>query len=412
MKKNRNRDVWTTRITSAAAFVLLCLVGSLLPAKAQEDYAPQGVAKGSFRAFPMLYSGIFYDDNVFRTSSGPISDYIYNFGGALAVQSNWNNHALNFTAAADRFQFDKFTEESRTEWSVGADTRLDIRRGESFTAAASYATRYEPRNSANTPSSAASPIEYRALHAEAVLGYRPARVGFEIGANYDRYDYDNVRLIGGGLLNNQDRDMRIASVWSKAAYEFSPGYAAFARLTYNSRDFEQRLDRFGVNRDSNGYAVEAGVDMRVTALISGNFYGGWFQQNYRAPLADISGFNFGAALTWSPTQLLTVKLNAARRLVDTTVPGASASNETSVVLGADFSITRDILLFGALDYVEASFSGTNRDDETVIFAAGLRYRMNRYMSAEARYTYQTRESSELGAGFDANSFMALLNFHL
>lgn len=367
---------------------------------------------GSFRAFPTLYSGIFYDDNVFRTASGPISDYIYNFGGALALQSNWNNHALNFSAAASRFQFDKSDDESRTEWSVGADTRLDIRRGESFTAAASYATRFEPRNSADTPSSAASPIEYRALHLEAVLGYRPARVGFEIGANYDRYDYDNVRLIGGGVLNNQDRDMRIASVWSKAAYEFSPGYAAFARVTYNSRDFLRRLDRFGVNRDSNGYAVEAGVDMRVSALISGSFYGGWFQQNYRAPLANVSGFNFGAGLTWSPTQLLTVKVNAARRLVDTTVPGASASNEASVGIGADFSITRDVLLFGSFDYVDASFSGANRNDETVIFGAGLRYAINRYVSAEGRYTYLKRDSSEAGADFEANTFMALLNFHL
>lgn len=393
----------------AAAFAVLCLAVPLLPAQAQ---APEGVAMGSFRAFPTLYSGIFYDDNVFRTASGPISDYIYNFGGSLALQSNWNNHALNFSAAASRFQFDKSNEESRTEWSLGADTRLDIRRGESFTAAASYAARFEPRNSVNTPSSAASPIEYRALHVEAVLGYRPARVGFEIGANYDRYDYDNVRLIGGGFLNNQDRDMRIASVWSKAAYEFSPGYAAFTRATYNSRNFLRRLDRFSVNRDSNGYALEAGVDMRVTALISGSFYGGWFQQNYRAPLANVSGFNFGAALTWSPTQLLTVKLNAARRLVDTTVPGASASNEASVGIGADFSITRDLLLFGSFDYVDASFSGANRNDEAIMFGAGLRYAINRYVSAEGRYTYLSRESSEAGAGFDGNTFMALLNFHL
>ena len=413
---------WQTRACRIAAVVAACLFGGAVVAPAQVglgqaaspqvDNVQRGVPAGAFRAFPEIYSGIFYDDNVYRTASGKHSDSALDVGGSLKLQSNWNNHALNLALVGNRLEYNTAARDSRTTWNVGADGRLDIRRGYDVQGAVSYGTEYEPRNSPNTIGSIEEPVQFHTSRLRGVASLRPSLLGFEVGASYENYDYDNTDLIGGGVLNNQDRDMSIASLWGRAAYDFSPGYAVFTRVTYNDRAFTMPLDRFGFDRDSTGYAVDAGVDMLVTNLVSGNLYAGWFQQVYDLPLKTIDGFNYGATLTWYPSPLLTVKLNAARRLFDTTVPGASAANEAVFGLSTDFSVTYTIVVTGTFDYVDVDYAGSTRTDQVRVFGAGITYRMNRYVSVEGRYTYIQRDSSDVFGRFDSNALLARLNLHL
>ena len=252
----------------------ICIFAGAGVTNAQVDEVQRGVAVGTFRAFPEIYTGIFYDDNVYRTATGKQSDGALDLGGSLKLQSNWNNHALNVAVEGNRLEYDKAVRDSRTSWSVGADGRLDIRRGYDVQGAVSHATEYEPRNSANTLGAIAEPVQFHTSRLRGEVSLRPARFGFEVGASYENFNYDNTDLIGGGVLDNQDRDMDIASLWGRAAYDFSPGYAVFTRVTYNDRAFKEPVDRFGSNRDSNGYAVDVGLDMLVATLVSGNIYAG------------------------------------------------------------------------------------------------------------------------------------------
>jgi hypothetical protein len=405
----------SNKISRTAALTMFLMAGAALPAFAAEDaatdYAPKGLPIGAFRAFPTIYAGIFYDDNVYRVQTGTVSDVIYNFGADVNVQSNWSRHALTLSGAINDFRYGDNSSENRTDWRVGAEGRADVARGIALNGNASYATLFEPRNSPNTPGFAAKPLEYSIGRIGGSFVYQPTRLGVEVGASLDNYSYEPTPLIGGGVISNLDREHQELTFYGRATYEFSPGARVFARGSYNERDFDVAVDRNGQNRNSDGYAIDAGVDLRLTRLIEGQVYIGYINQDYAAPLPDVSGINYGAALTWYPTQLLTVRLNAARQLVDTTLPGASASDNRSFGVIFDYEFLRNVLVRANFDYLMSVFPGSTREDSYMTAGIGFRYLMNNYLSAGAGYTYSNRDSNVVGQDFDDNTFRANLNVH-
>jgi uncharacterized protein (PEP-CTERM system associated) len=130
-----------------------------------------------------------------------------------------------------------------------------------------------------------------------------------------------------------------------------------------------------------------------------------------APLPDVSGFNYGATLTWYPTQLLTLRFNAQRRLTDTVVPGASASDDRIFGVIADWELLRNFLVRGTFEYIDSVFPGAARDDNYITAGISARYYMNNYISAGAGYTYSNRSSSVTGQDFDENVLRANVNLH-
>jgi hypothetical protein len=194
----------------------------------------------------------------------------------------------------------------------------------------------------------------------------------------------------------------VVQVHLQADYEFSPGYTAFLRGTYDSRSFDQAVDRSGVDRSSDGYRVDAGIALLVTRLIRGQLYAGYLAQNYDPPLGDISGFDFGAALDWYPTELFTVHINASRVLTDTTIIGASARDDSQIAVSADWELLRNLLVRGGVGYIDSEFQGTARQDEYFDAHLAVTYLVNRYIHATGSYVYSDRTSSVPGQDFSDN----------
>ncbi len=366
------------------------------------DYDPVGIPAGAFRIYPNLYGGIIFDDNVYRTQTNTQSDTIFELAPEILISSNWSQHALNLRGSLQTLDYDKLDSETRTNWSLGADGRLDILRGVDLSGATSYSITHEPRTSPDQPGFAANPTRYALTHAEATFRYRPARLGFQTGVIFDRYDFDNTLLVGGGILNNQDRNRDQFQGFVRGDYEFSPGYTAFLRGTFDNRSFEVKRDRTGVDRDSNGERIDAGVELLVTRLIRGQVFAGYLHQNYKAPLPDVSGFNYGAALDWFPTELITVHLNASRTLTDTTILGASTRDDRQIAASFDYELLRNLIIQGGASYTDSVFQGSVRDDEYVDANLAATYLISRYLSASARYTYSNRSSSVPGQDFNDN----------
>ena len=95
--------------------------------RAQQPVAQQqGYEAGSFLLYPEVTLTGFYDSNVYYTSANRISDYAGVFSPAVWLQSNWREHALNFTAGADLTRYWKQTIEDTNDWRVAAEGRYDF----------------------------------------------------------------------------------------------------------------------------------------------------------------------------------------------------------------------------------------------------------------------------------------------
>jgi hypothetical protein len=396
-----------------AGACLLCFSSAGTAAFAQgNEYAPKGLPLGAFRAFPTAYAGIMYDTNIYRQNNGSVGDSVYNFGGELLIQSNWSQHMLNLRGTVNSLQYNNRSNEDRTSFTVGANARVDIQRGSNLALGATHTRQFEGRNNPNTGASLRSPLQYDTSNFTAALKYMPTTIGVEVGGNYTIYDFSNARLNGGGFQNNRDRDHDQYEVYGKVSYAASPGYAAFVQGSYNEHLFDLRFDRTGVNRDSSGYAVDAGVDLEVTAQVQGHVYVGYFSQNYRTPLSDVDGFHFGGAIDWFPTNLITMHFVASHELVDTTLAGASTSAQSQIGVDADYELLRNLRLNAGANYVFADFDGTNREDSYLELVGGVKYFMNQYISAGASYRYYQRSSSFNGQDYDGSIVSGSVNLHL
>jgi hypothetical protein len=383
--------------------------------RARPEYDAKGIPMGGFRLFPILDLSESYDDNVLRLPVGQ-SDYIFTVSPSVRLVSQWGRHFLEIYGGLNNYNYSSLSRLSLTDWKVGSDGRLDISRAATLSANVYYGEMHEALSSPNTVGFQASPNRFNQTHAEVTAAYQPNRLGFGVGASYDRLDFLNTPLLGGGVLFNSDRNETEDQGFARVFYDFSPGYSAFVKGLYDSRHFDHFFDRSGLHRSSNGYRIDGGVDMKISELVAGQIYVGYleqsFSQNVPLPLRDISGVDYGVALDWFASPLLTVHLNGLRQINDTTLSSTSASEDSSIKLSADYELDYNLLLNAFVSYTNSRLVGTTRTDNYPGVGVGVKYLMNRYLSAYVAYAYSQRSSNFSGVNFSDNTVSIGLIGHL
>lgn len=376
------------------------------------EYDAKGVPLGGFRFFPDLKVVGAYETNIFRTQTNTVDDFFVDIAPSFRLQSEWTRHLLEVYGGLNNYNYARNTSENLTDWNVGADGRYDIAGGTSVYANGSASELHEARSSPNVTGFQASPNRYFLYHGEATGTIQPNRLGFTAGGTIDSFDYENTPLIGGGFLNNSDRDYDEYQGFLKAFYDFSPGYSGFFRAAYDSRKFHQFLDRSGFHRSSDGYRVDGGLNFQISHLLLGEAYVGYLSQDFAAPLQDVSGIDYSARLDWLATPLLTVHFQAARTLTQVILAGVSVSDDDIFGVSADYELYRNVILRAHGNYVSSTFVGSTRRDQSPDVGVAIKYLMNRNMSVDLGYNYSERATNVTGSNFHNSQVTLGLNLHL
>jgi len=376
------------------------------------EYDAKGLPLGAFRLRPALDVGATFDDNVFRTEKGKESDVYYTISPSFSLRSDWPRHQLEIAGSLTRYQYSKHASENRTDWDVGANVRIDVLRGTMIETAASYALSHEPRSAPDEPGGAKEPTEFSLAHSEVKFTHQPNRFGISLGAKFDRFDFKPTPLIGGGEFNNDDRDRDRYDAFAKVSYEMRPGAAMFLRGSYAQTRFDDRFDRNGFDRDSQGWRADAGFEFFPTHLVKGEAFAGYASESFKRPFKDINAVDYGAKLTWYATPLMTLHLTALRSFNPTTIAGASSTDDQSFGTSLDYELLRDLIIQTSVNYLDSKFEGISRNDRYLSAAFNAKWLITRYMNASAGYAYTDRNSSAPGRDFTDNAVMANLHFQL
>ena len=379
--------------------------------RSRPEYDAKGIPLGAFRLFPSLDASANYDDNVLRTPTAT-SDWFFEEAPSRRLVSQWGRHFLEIYGGLDNYNYASLSRLNLTDWTVGGDGRYDISRAMDLSAAVSYGEYHEQLSSPNTVGFQKSSNRYDKTHADATGRFQPNRLGFSIGGSYDRFDWKNTPKIGGGTLFNTDRNEDEYQGFAKVNYDFSPGYSGYIKGLYDARDFDLHLDRTGVDRSSHGYRVDAGVNLQLTHLLAGEIYVGYLDQQYQAPLKDVSGVDYGVNLDWFATPVLTVHLNGAHQINDVVLSGTSASDDKLIKLSADYEFRYNVILQGYVSYTDSTLTGTARDDEYPGAGIGVKYLLNEYMSANINYNYSERSSNFASVGYTDDTISLGLTAHI
>ena len=369
--------------------------------RARPEYDAAGILMGGMTLYPTLAVDVAGDDNVFR---GPVasSDAIWTISPRLDLRSNWDTNALQLFGQMDHLEYQRLNNETRTNWMLGGAGRLDFSPGSFLSNQTSYFDTHEARTSPDLSLLALSPTRYRRVHTDGDLSGQFSRFNLSAAVSYDRFDFDSTQLVGGGLIDNSDRDRNVFQMTGKVAYELAPEQSVFAQVTYDRRDFDRLLDRNGFNRNSDGYRFDFGTAIMLTPLIQATAYAGLLQQNYVAPLRDVTTMDFNVKLDWFATELVTAHLVASRIIDDTTVSGASSADVRRIGASVDYELLRNLILQPHFDYFDSKFNGITRDDRTTSGGIEAQYLMNNYLALYTGYTYQQRATNAAGRGYTDN----------
>lgn len=387
-----------------------------------------------FKLYPDFVSSVSFDDNVYRlrdgVGPGRQSDFLFTESPTLVLDYQSGPARLDAYADATINEYTKLSGVDNTEYDVGLRQFYAIAPDAQLSANVSYSRNAQPMSSPDNIGLQARPTLYNDLNASAQLKYQPGPIGLVVGFNTDFDRYEPTPLIGGLPLDLSFRNDNIYRGFVEADYDFLSHYEAFVRATYTSDQYENEFDFAGIHRSSTDEAYDGGLKLLLANDIQGQVYLGYLSNHYDQhqinPLSgllnrvpDVSGLDFGASLTWFPTDALSLHLATQRTLSDTTIPGASVGDDKGVTLSGEYILTRrwHFTLAGSFDDARYNTIPTDEFFRTVSFGAGTKWFISHNVQMTLAYTYSKRWSNvnALGTGiynYDDNLATLALNLQL
>ncbi len=386
---------------------------------APEDFQPPGARLGSFVLLPGADLAWGYNDNVFYLPENEISDSVWHVRPYADLRSDWNRHALNFSAWADIARFDDFSENDYEDWSVRADGRVDVLQNSWFSADVSYFRLHEDRR---TPDAGGPITPTQFDYGGWGAGYDHIFNRLKVGAyyNFNSFDYDDNVTGDVEIIDNTDRNRDQDRLTLRADWQLGPETAIFGSYGWNDISYDLPVDRNGFNRDSDGSTITAGVAWDMTDLLVGDLSVNYSEQSYDDPrFPSVDGWGLGAGLTWTPRRTSTVNVRLRASPQETNQAGTpgyfsqlwSARYQEELRMNLLFNLRGS---YTDNDYKNPGLDPSTELSNTEVIRAdvGLSYLFNRNVSLSGGYAFE-RQNSNLGAfEYTANRLFILLGLAL
>lgn len=273
-----------------------------------DPYAPTGIGSNVLRVYPSLTVGGIYSSNVTNAHSNPKAALGLALRPSIKLETDWLRHSL--TAGLDG-DFETYStgggSDTRT-LDVFQRLRLDVRR---HTTATLYTDYLQDR------SSVSDPVEHTLTGSLAVAqDFGPVTATATAGLA-DKM-FEDSPLPGPGRQSNDDLDYVQPSAGLRASFAMSDMLQPYLEATYAPRYHGTTPDRFGLDRDSQGVQMTAGVTVADDPFWTGDIGLTYIDRRYRDQALDaVSALGITGNITWSPTEITRVILQAGTSVDDT-----------------------------------------------------------------------------------------------
>ena len=357
-----------------------------------DPYAPTGIEAGGLTLYPSITIGPVFTSNASASPDGS-ADAGISIGPALRIESDWIRHSYTADFEGDFDFYARNSDLKSRDVDATNTLTLDVRRDTSLAFTASYVVTQSGLEDNDVPSDA---VGYQTEHivtgsAALTHGYGPLE--FELAAATSYNKYGNVKLQGGGTQDNADRDYYEPSAGLRVTYVDPPVLKPFAEVAYAPRRHIETRDRDGLDRNSDGYAVGAGVTIAGDPIWQGELALTYLWRNYADPsLQSQSILGLNGSLTWSPTELTSIVLSFETNLDETTNPDAAAARSWEVDLEATRAVQDNVDLIAS-----GSVEISDEDGPTdVTYGAGLgiEWRMSPVLAWSAAYDFTWLDAAD------------------
>lgn len=385
---------------AAALAIAMCLLSETGAAHAQQvrrgasaldlprkGYEPRNLRIGSTVVALEARSSFTYDSNIFAASRNEVDDFIIGFSPRIDTYSDFNKLKLHSEIYADVREHIEIGQESAASFGSALAADYSISRIHSIRTEAGYDRAIESRADPEASGGIfAPPRKIDILFSDLAYGYRGSRIGLDATAAVQRFNFL--------AANEDDRDMEIYRGSVRGSLRVAAPIDVFVEAYVNRRNFDDPVDRSGINRDATSIGVLAGVRREISGRWRGRLGVGLFQSEPDDPaLKPFSGLAASGELTWTPQPRTAVTLQVFRGDVATVRVGATGRTDTRASLRIDQEARHNLLLRGTLSYLQSDFRGTaGREQTTAAVDLEAEYLLNRHLSLVATANYTRRSA--------------------
>lgn len=357
----------------------------ILKKSATDPYAAIGIDMGGLRLYPSLEIGTVYTSNVKRSATNAEADFALELKPSLRFESEWSRHSWTGSASGDWLQYKTYDDLSTLTGSAETAYRLDIRRTTKADFTSSYSLSETGTENNQVPNSAISPRRDHNFTTSAALTHDFGGLEGTVKTTFSRSLYDDVALSGGGSENNSDRNYWAPTLSLRAALtDNGTAFKPFAEVAYAPRFHDQTLDRNGLERNSQGVSVAAGVALNRGPIWDGEVALAYIVRDYAdASLATAQGFGLTGRVKWSPTEITSVEATSGFSIDETSSAGISASRSWTTSLEATQSLRQNLDAKAGLGF-SVQNSGISFDN-SITAKLGLDWKLNPNMTASLNY---------------------------
>ena len=344
------------------------------------EFEPVGGRIGSFFLFPSIETRIEYDDNILALPDEGEGDVELTVRGAMRLESRWQRHSLEADAYIQQNWHGRFTTEDVMEGGGRVQGRLDISRNTSARLVASLDALAEDRANITSQADARSPTRFRRADTLFSLAHAIGRLQLIGDAQMVVLDFDDAVTPDGGVLDQDFRDSTYLRGSLTALLEVSPRVSGLLRGQVDRLKFTgdpAEPDPF--DRDTTGYALEAGARLELTDLLFGEVRAGVLHRDVDDPTArGLTGVSFGANLTWAVSPLTTLRLFADRQVEEGGSQLVSGNVRSQVRIEAEHELLRNLVLEARAGFARVETIGqleTDADEYNLM--AGAIWKLDR-----------------------------------
>lgn len=352
----------------------------------------------SFTVFPRINAAGRWESNIFRAESATVVDRLRILSPGLTVRSDWDNHLLEISSAADFGWWDRTSSEDYQDLHNTVRLGLDVTESLGVTAELGLERLHEARGAIDDPGTGVRPLTYWQPKLAVQSQYFADAILLAPEFSITRLDYDPAEPLGTATTTTNTKlrtrtDYRLAS---RFGYEFQPGTIAFVQPAVTQRTFDLQRDTAGFLQDSRIYSALAGLTWDVSSVTFLDFGVGFLRQEFDEPsFKPISAPALLLTAIWNATELLTVTVRGESYTSETTQAGVSSVLTHRGSIGVDYEVLDNLIASWAGSFGMAKFEQDDPQRKDLIYSTriGVDYMIGRNFTTGAGLSWEAQDSN-------------------